>query len=278
MKIFNQIEKELVGAPRSVREPIEVLFRKSQEYYRYYQINESCSEAINVLQNYMEADELISTRTNGRELQREKSLDVSSKLHIEFIWNVYKNRYGNNLKDMTEQNFFVDIIENECRKERIIELLENNSSPTLLMYINDSIDMWIDNYTNCKKIDDLNIENLHDAMSILQVAWEQINPTIEESVEDILVPDILENALRMLQAKNFAGCLFTLAPITRALTSGAIESFTPKNKDKKTIYFSINFIHNLSELSKRMDGFERILLEYIETKECLTEDWKKYIG
>lgn len=94
-------------------------------------------------------------------------------------------------------------------------------------------------------------------------------------MEDIIEPSILGEALRLSKAKNYQGCLFVLAPVTRALTDRAITTFTPKNKNKTT-YFTMNFECNLNELRKRINGLDRLLTDYTDTKELLLDDMKKY--
>lgn len=275
MSLFKEIEEELRQAPDTYKVPIETFFLVCQDYYWNYQINETCSEVISVVQNYLEDDECIAKRNNGSDNKRMRSLGICSKFHIEFIWNAYKFYNEEKLGEKTESQFFVEIIECVDRKEKIGELLGINDDEILVRYIDEVISSWLD-YTKSTKIEDLNLDKLHNAMIKIGEAFHIDKPTIEESVEDIILPDVLEELLEALRIKNYPRALFLIAPITRAMTEGAINSFTPKNKEK-TKYFTMNFMYNLRTLLKRVNGLKRLLEDYMETTELLKQDWKKCI-
>lgn len=275
MGIFKEIEKELVEVPEHYKVPIENFFQVCQEYYWNYQISEKCEEQMSVLQNYLEDEECIAGRIDEINSKRMKSLNICYKLHIEFIWNVYKQYYEEKFNKETEKYFFCEIVENNNRKEKIKEMLGENVNEDLIWYIDESISRWVE-YIKCNKIKDLNLDKVHNAMKKTQSVLSLDKPTIEESVEDIIEPLILEEVLVALKTKNYPRALFLVAPITRAITDGAISTFTPKNKGKVK-YFTVNFLYNLTILSKRISGLKRISEDYYETRDILKRDWMSYI-
>lgn len=267
MNIYKKIENELIETPNYVHEPIKALFRSCQEYYRYYKINENTQEAQDTLQNYLDDDFLLAGRMTERP-KRKKSMNISSKLYIEYIWQVYKDIYAEKWRELTEKKFFKEIVGGS--KEKIAELLQSEIESSLVLCIDSSIKIWINEYQNCNKLENLNLENLHRAMTCIEKEINSVMPDVEESVEDLIAPQILSDILYLLKEKNYPACIFLVAPITRTLTTGAVTKYTPK-KENKTVYFTEKLLYNLDELKKRMEGLQELLDAYIETKMDLQE-------
>lgn len=270
MNIYNEIQHELMGTPFFAKEPIETLFKMCQKYYHLYQIDENTRTAQKTLQHYLDEEYLIAKRSTT-ERKRQKSLEMSSKLYIEFLWKIYNDSYRQKWGKLTEKNFFEKVIYAQDRKEKIVDLLQVDMNSSLFMCVNSSINNWVGNYDNCSRMEDLNLENLHNAMKSVKQKLDIVIPSIEESVEDLIEPQMLLEILHLLKEKNYPACTFLVAPITRALTVGAVTKYTRKEKNT-TIYFTEKLLYNLEDLNKRIDGLKELLSEYSE----IQEDLKKF--
>lgn len=265
MGICKEIESKVSGVSEYFRNPVVAFGDACQEYYYYYQINEKCESAMLVLKHYLDDEELINKRDENSDKQ--KSLPIFNKLYIEAIWNIYRNHYV----EKTENDFFKEIIQNDKRKKYIMELLNVEKNSDFLLSVNSYIEYWVENYENCNKIKDLRLENLHHSIETVKEAFKIPMPTKEESVEDIIRPEILSQILDFLNDENYPACVFTVAPITRALTVGATKKYSSNNKNG---FFTLNFLYNLDELKIRIEGLKRLLEDYNEAKEEIEEKLK----
>lgn len=269
MSICKEIEIKVSGVSEYFRNPVLAFLDACQEYYYYYQMNEACESVIQVLTHYLDAEEQINDgNKKNKESSKKKSLPIVNKLHIEFLWNIYKNHFA----EKTEKDFFEEIIYNYEKREKFIKRFLDADKDTIFWgYINSHVEEWEDNYENCNKIKDLKLENVHHSIEILKEAFKIPMPTKEESVEDIIRPEILSQILDFLNAKNYPACVFTVAPITRALTVGATKKYSA---DKENRFFTLNFLYNLEKLKIRIEGLKQLLEDYNEAKEEIEEKLK----
>lgn len=279
--IYNEIMDELEQIPEGAvfaqrtKSAMLSLFKICQRYLTYYEMNQKLNSAKGVLDNYLNAEDCLNTRKQKGDREREPSLNITSKLYIEFFWEKYKEHYNNKGEKNVERKFFNEII-NGGNIGRAIdkawgEIFSDSKKDmnSLKESVIDSIMEWA-SYDNATYIKNLNLSNLHNAMIDFEKGIKITVPSIEESIEIVIAPDILDFFLDCLRDEAYPSCLFTIAPMARALFDGKINSYI---KGNTTVYF--NFVkgheHNLSQLEKYINVLQGLYDEYIEVRTEIEE-------
>lgn len=280
MKYYEEITEELKKIPEGVKSKNSCisLFESCKAYAHFCHINEAIADSKKVLQNYLNEEDCISKYNlkgeekegYSKERKRKQSLDIPSKLYIEFFWNAYHKHYDGK----TEKDFFNEVVYDIDSGEKIdrvwkeIFSKDEEAPLSLKRLVKLSIDELSMEYGNTRTLESLHLQNLHAAMEALKKGLEISEPCISDSVEDIIVPGELQLILDYLKAKNYSSCLFTTAPILRALTIGKINSFTPQ-KDNTSVFFNKMFEYNYTQLNTYINALKDLYDEYTEIADDL---------
>lgn len=280
MNYYEEITEELKTVPEGVKiaDAVNGLFQTCQKYAWLHGMNEAVNPAKNVLQNYFEEGEGITNQPIKEERARRQSLSIPTKLYIEFSCNLYTKYYT----DKTEKDFFKEIINSYNRQEKIKQLLlECNKSQKEKLFSNEkelislanaidsSIHEWMD-FDNATCMKNLSLEKLHNAMKIVDDVDSSM-PSIAESVEEIIVADILQSILDDLRNKQYPSVLFTVAPITKALTIGKVSNYTPIKENTNIFFTKAKFSYNCPQLEENLIKIQDLYDEYMELKGELNE-------
>lgn len=284
--MFYEIEREIGNLKgdlkcndieRKVTDACNTLFQCCSRYWRLYKINNEIRDEKNVLKNYLEGGDGLAKQKAKKNRERMVSLDITSKLYIEFMWKVYGKHY----KDKTEKDFFNEIIDGNYEKNipRILEEVFRDTKHLTekeIKVLADEIIMSVRDW-NCnyypKYIENLHMDNLHAAMEKLD-KLDIPEQDVAESVKEVLSPEVLKTILYYLKAENYPSCIFTIAPVTRALTEGEIKSYTPA-KGNTSVFFNKRFEYNLTQLEEYITKLQDLYEEYIEVKNKLDELYLK---
>lgn len=246
-----------------------------QKFLWLSDIYNELEDAIKILKNYIEEGDGLANRKSKGNREKQVSLCIPSKLYIEFIYTVYNYDCSNVAK---KAYFFKDIINNpEClSKIRILlnkyfkdESYTEDNIEMLAKEIEASITEWTDSYS-ASNFRELNMKKLHIAMKKLD---ELDIPmlSIPQCVDKLIVPEKLNEILTYLKKGAYVNCLFTIAPITRALTIGEIHHFTP---DNTTVFINRKISYNCEELESYLKKLQDLYDEYTEIKNELDSFYK----
>ena len=130
-----------------------------------------------------------------------------------------------------------------------------------------SITEWRESHTQVEDIRYLHLENLHTAMENFGRELESPERDMEDCVTEILTSEILSRILGFLKAKNYAGYIFTIAPINYALWWGEPRSYVGK-------FFNKEYEYNLTQLRKYIFKLKELYDEYME----VISDIQKFIA
>lgn len=256
-------------------------FRACQEYDWYYTMYEKISSnAGKVIQNYVEEDNYLAKRRRKekqkqeQKMNREKNprLDVEEKLYAEFFTKIYFEYYANDY-------IWQKVVNCDERVSKILDDYFQGTQPKYTKFITEAVSKAYQ--SGYRKVD---LENLHNAMEIVEEALHTPMPMIETSVEKVISEERLELLLSYLERGLIPHFLFTVAKMARALTSGSYHKYTPNNKE---VYFNLKCEYNLSELKLYIhggedeggypvDGLEGLLERYTQTRKDLSELGQKY--
>lgn len=249
--IEHPVMRELMEGKRSKHNRgIPVAFLKScQDYVRLYDINEGFLDCKKVLQEYIDADRS----------EKEVRLDMEDKLYVEFFAHIYNEGY----KDMCSW-------EEAVKYDKISDVILADYFHGKTSVFTRNIDKVLGkNFDYSLKRWDLT--NLHQAMGKLENALMKTpEPTIENSVERLISEERLDDILYFLDDDNIPGVIFTIAPMTRALTDGAYRKFVAGRK-RKGAFFNLKSEYNLKELREHIDKYKDLYERYTDTREELQE-------
>lgn len=290
MGYYSEIKEELDLLPedgslfKNIKRGCESLFSACHEYARVYRINEDIKDVKNILKNYMddegqlkniakeEKQDKESLQENSR--KRGGGLDIYTKLYIEYFWKCYENHY----QFKTQEDFCGEIIKPFAEgKEKVVQDIWKdmfkNRNPQFLTCktVKNAISSWAISRENIINLDSLNLENLHNAMSILGNSLEDTDISIEDSVELVLHAGVLEYIRDSLRLKKYPHCFIMIAPVRRALTTGEMKSYLPV-KGNTTIFFNTKCEYNLSTLKEYINALQELYEDYVMTRQILEED------
>lgn len=265
---YEEIKKELGQAGDEARKTFQGISGLCQEYYYSYSINKKLNECKikSVLQGYMKKEDVLAERKQKEQGKRSKSLNVDAKLYIEFFWNRYCGYHGKS----SEKEFFDKMVYNEDYDINIddewYKIFGECGDYNIKEKVIGSIEQWAE-FDNATSIKSLELSNLHNAMKKLNECLELPKPSVEQSLEAMVAPDMLELWLSVAKEK-VPFCIYT-APVTRALYDGVTKSFTPR-KGNKTVYFREKFEYNLLELKHYIEALKDLSESYNETRRELS--------
>ena len=239
-------------------------FSICQEYYYFYTMYKKLESSIRVLKYYMADENYIAKRKIKGDKKTE--MKIEELLYIEFIFKIHSQNY----KKLYSKNKIIEHTD-EVVPKILNDYFENEQSDICEL----CIDSIFKKYQNSYK--DASMTKIHDAMSDLEEVLKMPMPTIEESVEQVIIEEQLELMLSYLQAGNIPGFTFTIAPMTRALFDGTYHKFTSRNKCK---YFNLQCEYNLMQLkdyiecNKDVEGLRGLYERYKITKESIEKLYK----
>lgn len=277
---YYEIQKELQKLAdnredsRKAKSATRFLLHMCQKYLWLYEVNGKIESAKNVLQNYLDSEDCLAQRKLKKDRKRNTSLGIVSKLYIEFFWKAYEGHYKKEYGTKTERTFidsFVNDIDSNKKFDKAWEDIFPDAdavTKSVKAWVNNAIKEWSE-YDNANHIKSLKLDNLHTAMDLLKEGLELPIPEIADSVEEVLTPEILDIILEHLKEGRYPHCLFTVAPITRALTTGKPSSYAGT-------FFNMEYQYNLTELKRYIDRLKEISEEYTEEKQELDKILEQY--
>lgn len=290
MDYYSEIMKELDLLPsdsyyENIKRGCGALFSACHKYARVCKISEDIDGVKNVLSNYMDEENLLKNIARERKWEaekreepqkdsngirkRSKGLDMITKLYIECFWKCYKKYYKSKSKDDFCEEVIVPCKKGKSMKKIWDEIFSKGEKMNLsYLSLTRAFDEWFDLNMNAKGLDELNLDNLHNAMDVLGKSLNTTDISIEDSVEEVLHIGVLEYILSALKMKKYPHCQFLIAPVTRALTTGEIKSYTPSTGNT-SIYFNVKSEYNLAVLQEYIEKLQDLYDEYIETKQEL---------
>lgn len=279
MSYYQKISKELeklsmdTSFDQDVKKQYLSLFCHCQKYAQLYHINEGLANAKQVLKNYLDEDKCLTNNKRKTERKKLQSLNITSKLHIEFFWKLYESHFKIDYKEKTEKHFFKEIINGDYEK-RIDEIWEeifsdsDNERDSTKDDVIDSINEWIYEYDNVTSIKKLNLENLHNAMEEVKECFSKPLPNIEDSVEELIFPQMLSFLLECLEIGRVEVAFLMIAPIRRALVTGKTRSFTP---GRSSVFFNLKLEYNQNQLDSYINAIKDLYDEYTEVQDKLNK-------
>lgn len=280
---YKELMKETKDARKDVKKGVETLADVCQEFWCYNQMYKQLEKPIKTLKNYLPVGEGLSGRELQGERKRQQSLPIKHKLYIELLYNIYKEFSAKKTKEEIEKEFCKKVIHNKNYEEYIDEMcrkafpeIADNTMNTLRQQLKHSASCW-SLYDNTINIDNLKLDNLHNAMKQLQKILAMPMPEKAESLEKVLNEDTLETLLCYLKDKESmgVGALFLSTQIRRTIRDGAISKYIPRPKDKgkpnPTVFFAQNFDNNLTTLKSSIMKLRDLEEEYTITLEDTQE-------
>ncbi len=103
-------------------------------------------------------------------------------------------------------------------------------------------------YNNSKKC---NLQNLHSAMVSLEETLNMPIPSLEESIESVIVPERIEELIEYLKWNNVAGFMLSVGWIRKILVDGAYKNYL---STKNNAFFNLVCDYNLTQLQFYIEG------------------------
>ena len=257
MKNYQEII-ELINTKKEKEEylkQLNSLFYLCKNFNWKYQINEKVNSIKPVIQCYMDEEDLI-THNKRKKNQVKKSINETSmvdKIYAEIYTKVYDKYYkgDKSWNDAISDDKVIDKISEHFSKAGV---LPKHMKQAIKLVYNDDRDLY-----------KINLDSLHKAMNVLSDALNTPEPSIKESVDAVIMEETLEELYSFIEYDNKVGLLFEIAPIRRALKSGAYKSYYRNEKSHKQHYFNLECEYNYDELSSYIEALYELQEEYTNT-------------
>ena len=241
---------------------VNSFFAGCRKYYYYTLLREGMKDAERRLKDCFDESEYIAQRKIDSNKVPPLRFDLESRLYLELLGEIYDEYYAG---DMSYNRFMHDIFSSDeslrksirkCFKEEPGALVEKFAG-----IFNEVADADSDNLMMYafRRHD---FSYIHDAAAEMGRVLDGTQvPPLDVSVEKVIAKEQLEIILDYLEHGSIGGAMFTIAPITRALTDGQYASYTP---GRKKVFFNLNSEYNLIELEKRVNDIKAFLRKYCD--------------
>lgn len=256
---YAEIEKELEKVENeTIKRAFYSFTTLCQRFYKFYQINEELAPVKNILKSLMDKNSTYYLTKKGEGVEETEETN-SDNIYIEFEHKIYagifQRIYDKYYKTPKKFSW-----EKAVTKDEYINLIISEHLADLPDYIKKEVRDSIKKvYFNSSRR--INYDNIANAMDTVKRTLEIPTPSIEESVEDLIAPSMLDTMLMYLKSEP-VGFFFTIAPIRRALTDGTYHKYYAGNKSNKDIFFNLNSQYNLLELERYIDTVYDLLERY----------------
>lgn len=226
-----------------------------QKYYYYHLIREKMKKAERVLKNYFDESEYMAQRKLDMDKEIKPSFSLVDKMYLEFLGEIYDEYYSDKMN-------YEEFINSNSFRENIAKCFIDVPN-TLVNRISDIWQYAEDNNLLDYVYDRHDFSFIHNSISEVREALCMSMPSIDLCVEKVIVPELLEKIVTCLRQKNVPGAIFTIAPISRALSEGRYYSYTSQ-KGNTNVFFNISSDYNLKQLSKRIEDIKQFVASYEE--------------
>lgn len=255
MKSYHEI-MELLDTKESTEmymKNLNSLFILCRDYYWNYQINEKVNPIKPVIKNYMDDENLITKDENYQ--SNYKKLEIVEKIYAGIYTEVYDKYYK---KDIP-WNYAISLDKtiDQIVSEHFINV-DNQTKKNLKKTIYNV-------YSKADTDKKIKLDSLHNAMSKLSDILKTPVPTIEESVNAVIMGESLELLYSYIEHDNMIGLCFAIAPIRRALSIGEYKSYYRNETSHAQHYFNLKCEYNYEQLNSYINALTDLLNLYNET-------------
>mgnify|MGYP004452450777 CR=1 FL=1 len=259
---YKEIEKELESVENEdIKRAFNAFAKSCQRYYYLFQINEMFDKKVKrTLECCMDRhSSYYLTKKRGNQIENKDSMD---SVYIEFEYKIYAgvlqyvyDKYYKNAKEFSWEKTATNI--------NYIAIIIAEQFPNMPEYLKKGFLSLPSNiYMNSVK--KRNFNNIVNAMTIVKKTTEITVPTIEESVEDLIFPQLLDTMVAYLKNNELIWFYFTVAHVTKELTHGSCHKHYDGNRSNNEIFFNLKTYYNIDNLEEYLntiyDLYERYTL------------------